>query len=304
MVPTVFHAPWWLAAMAGDHYDEVTVKSDGKTVGRFPFIMRRRFGNRSSCEMPVLTHFLGPAIDEGAGSASNRLLKHAHIVKELLQQLPKTGAFHHRMHRGIRDTMAFQESGYETKVDFTFEIAPAPEATVWKNMRDKTRNVIRRAGEKYEAIEIDDPFLFATMYEKNIQERGSNFYYGKKEIARLCSEAISRDQGRVVAARAADGALAAAIFHVWDQKSAYYLLSTRTRDSDNSAVSLLLWDAIRHAGSRGLIFDFDGAVSHGSRVFFTGFGGDIHPRYVVTKHTPYGFFSGAVVNRCKTLFRV
>jgi hypothetical protein len=303
LVPTVFHESWWLKAMANDQYDEAVVYSGGKMVGRFPYIVRQRPGGRTSCEMPALTHFLGPAIDEGSGTACNRSLKHAGILKELLQGMPRTGGFRHRMHRGIQDTMAFQESGYSTSVDFTFEIHPAEEALLWKNMRDKTRNMIRRAREKFEVVPISDPELFAQLYQQNIQARGNAFYYDRRDIVRLCQETMLRDQGRIIAARTADGAIAAAIFHVWDARSAYYLLSTRVGDSDNSAVSLLLWDAICHAAERNLIFDFDGVASHGSRVFFTGFGGDIRPRYVVTRDTLYYRISDAVAKSCKSLLR-
>lgn len=299
LYPTVFHERWWLDAMTGGRYEEVTFSSGGRVVGRFPFVVKRRIGGRVSCEMPALTHFLGPAVDDGQGSASNRAIKRAHITKELLLQLPRTGGFHQRMHRGIQDTMAFQESGYSTSVDFTFEIAPGAQNSLWAQMRDKTRNMIRRAQERYEVVQIDDPEVFATHYEKNIQDRGERFYYAKHEIVRLGQETMARDRGRVLAARAEDGSLTAAIFYVWDARSAYYLLSTRTKDSDNSAVSVLLWNAICHANSLGLIFDFDGVASHGSRVFFTGFGGDIRPRYVVSRGTPYYRLSNAVADTCK-----
>ena len=295
MVPTIFHEPWWLAAMAGDRLEEVTVAAGGRMVGRFPFVVVRSFGGRTSCEMPPLTHFLGPAVDEGAGSSCNRALKRSQIIRELLEQMPRTGGFHQRMHRGIPDTMVFAEQGYRTPVQFTFEVAPAPEAVLWKNMRDKTRNVIRRAREGYEVVELDDPERFVALYRDNILARGGRFYYRRDDVARLCAEALARGCGRVVAARGANGALAAAIFHVWDAGSAYYLLSTRDAGSDNAAASLLVWDAIRHAAARGLVFDFDGVASHGSRVFFTGFGGEIRPRYVATRYSRYYSLSDKLI---------
>jgi hypothetical protein len=303
LFPTIFHERWWLDTVTGGNYDEVTFSSGGKVVGRFPFLVRRRIGGRISCEMPALTHFLGPAVDEGLGSAANRAIKRSHIVGELISQLPHTGGFNQRMHRGIQDTMAFVESGYSTSVDFTFEIAPAAQSALWSQMRDKTRNMIRRAQERYEVVEITDPELFTNHYEKNIQERGGRFYYTKQDVARLGGEAITRERGRVIAARAADGSLAAAIFYVWDATSAYYFLSTRIKDSDNSAVSVLLWNAICHANSMGLIFDFDGVASHGSRVFFTGFGGEIRPRYVVKRGTPYYRLSNKLLTACKMLLQ-
>lgn len=304
MVPTIFHEDWWLNALTGGDYDEVTVRAGNRMVGRLPFVIRRRIGGRVICEMPALTHFLGPAIEAAEGSACNRALKQAQIIRELLLQLPRTGAFRQRLHGGIQDTMAFQENGYAAAADFTFELHPAPETLLWKAMRDKTRNMIRRARTLYTVVPVDDPGQFADLYEANVQSKGGRFYYAKPEIRRLIAESLARGCGRAIAARAEDGSIAAAIFCVWDQRSAYYLLSTRLQHSDNSAVSLLLWDAITHAAARGLIFDFDGVSSQGNRVFFTGFGGCIRPRYVVTRQTPYYRAADLAVQACRRVLRI
>ncbi|ONG50150.1 hypothetical protein BKE38_19220 [Pseudoroseomonas deserti] len=301
--PTVFHEAWWLEAMAGDRLQEVTVTSGGRTIGRLPFVMRRRPGGRTLCEMPTLTHFLGPAIDAGSGSLANRALKQAQITRELLQQLPRSDAFQQRLHRGIEEVMAFQENGFTASVDFTFELHPTEEELIWKGMRDKTRNMIRRARTLYTVEQIDDPERFAALYAGNLRARGTDSYYPPGEIIRLVSAAQARDQGRVLAARAEDGSLVAAIFYVWDHRSAYYLLSTRLPDSDNSAVSLLLWEAVCHGNAEGRIFDFDGVSSQGNRVFFTGFGGVIRPRYVVTRQTALYRLAEMATRGCKALLR-
>ena len=39
------------------------------------------------------------------------------------------------------------------------------------------------------------------------------------------------------------------------------------------------------ASEAGLIFDFDGLGPLGNRLFYTGFGGQIKPRYVASKHS-------------------
>jgi hypothetical protein len=88
----------------------------------------------------------------------------------------------------------------------------------------------------------------------------------------------------------------AAIFYIWDSQAAYYLFSTRRLESSNGAVSLLLWTAIKDAARRGLVFDFDGLASQGSRVFYTGFGGDVVPRYIVSRHSLAHRVAGRLAN--------
>ena len=152
-------------------------------------------------------------------------------------------------------------------------------------MRDKTRNVIRRAEEQHQACEMVDVEAFARFYVGNVAASGRRSHYDEALITRVCDAAVQRGQGRIIATETPSGEPAAAIFYVWDTEAAYYLLTTRRLDAGNGAVSLLIWDAMRDVAARGLIFDFEGVVTSGGALVFTGFGGEITPRYVVSRFT-------------------
>jgi hypothetical protein len=282
LTPTVFHEAWWLEAASGGDYGEVTVSAGDRVVGRLPFSIKKMPARCGLCTMPDLTHFLGPAIDAGDGASANRALKHDGILRELLSRLPPHTGFYQKLHRDIIDTLVFQDHGYRTTVQFTYEIAPAPPADIWATMRDKTRNVIRRAEEQYTVLNLHDPAEFAAIYDRNLDSRGLSNYY--KRIIPICAAALQRDAGRITAARDKSGQIAAAIFYVWDARTAYYLLSTRSGNAANSAVSLLIWRAIQDSLTRGLLFDFDGVATPGSRLFYTGFGGQVAPRFIVSRY--------------------
>ncbi len=285
LAPTIFHQPWWLNTVSGGDYQEARVESGGRIVGRFPYIAKRLWGKHTSCRMPPLTHFLGPAIDEGRGSACNRLLRRAQITRDLIKLVPNGSGFWQKLHRGTTDVLAYQELGYTTTVQFTFEVLPAPPKILWQQMRDKTRNAIRRAEERYTVVKLTDFDELAAFYIRNLAQRGQVSRYGQQLITAVCEAAVTRHQGRALAVTGLGGELAAAIFYVWDARSAYYLLSTRAQNAANGAVSLLLWEAMQDIAARGLIFDFDGVASSGSALFFTGFGGRVAPRYVVSRNS-------------------
>ena len=283
--PTVFHEPWWLNIVSGGGWEEARVSSLGRVVGRFPYVVEPLWPGHSLCGMPQATHFLGPAIDDGTGAACNRSLKRAQITRDLLEQMPRTTGFYQKCSRDVTDTLIFQELGFHSGVQFTYEIAPAAEKTLWRAMRDKTRNVIRRAEEIHPVDLCCDPLEFASVYDRNVASRNMRSYYDKALLVRLCTAAIARGQGRISVVRHASGDIAAGIFCVSDAVSTYYLLSTRDAAANNGAVSLLLWHAIKASAEKGLIFDFDGVGLNGSRLFFTGFGGSVHPRYIVSRYT-------------------
>ncbi|HTZ71422.1 MAG TPA: GNAT family N-acetyltransferase [Acetobacteraceae bacterium] len=283
LYPTVFHENWWLAAASGDAWQEVTVHAGAKLVGRLPYVLSPVAAGHRLLAQPELTHVLGPAIDPGAGSPVNQVLKRDAILRELVESLPAASGFHCTFHRDVADTLVFQERGYRTSVQFTHVVAAGAPGELWSAMRDKTRNAIRRAELQFCVAELDDPVAFAAFYDENLRERSATNYY--RRIIPIGAAALERGRGRFLVALDGSGRSAAAIFIVWDSQTAYYLLSTRRQDAGNGAISLLIWHAMRDSAARRLVFDFDGVALPGSRVFYTGFGGRAVPRFIVSRYT-------------------
>jgi len=257
----------------------VETKRDGRVVGRMPFWLSKKLGY-SFNRMPTLTHFLGPAIDEGVGGANARYMQRLTLTQELLSQLPPAVYFRQKMYRGVTDTLPFQMAGYYSSVQFTHEIAPQSEALIWKGMRDKTRNMVRKASRDMVCETSDDPDLFIDTYLSHLKTKNTAPSFDLKTCRHLIAACLSRNCGRLYLARQTKGGFPAAIFCAWDRTASYYLLSTRAADSGNGANTFLLWEAIKHASAQGLIFDFAGVGSAGSVLFFAGFGAIIQPRYL------------------------
>lgn len=284
LTPTIFHESWWLQAVTGGAYQQVSVHSGGREVGRLPFVHRRQYGMRE-CILPELTPFLGPAVDEGRGRIVQRHHNQRQIVGELIAQLPPHSRFHQRLHAELADATAFRRAGFDTSVDFTFEIAPAATAALWSGMRDKTRNIIRRAQEQG-SIYAMEPEAFCAFYRRNLtlHNKATNYMWRDGALPVMIA-ALDRDRARVLALCNARGETQAAIVVVWDARTCYLLLTTRTPASHAGAVSLLIWDAIKQAAAGGRTFDFGGVGTSGSVLFYSGFGGDVRPRYVAHRTT-------------------
>lgn len=209
-------------------------------------------------------------------------------MRELIAGLPAAALYRYKCHRGVTDVVPFQEANFATGAQFTIEIAPQPIDSLWKNMRKKKRSQIRRAQDVLRPITLQDPDDFYHFYAANIEQRGGKMQYKQELCHRLIEACYKRNRGCVYAAEDKNGALAAAIFCVWDQTAAYYFMTTRAPNAHDGAVSLVLWEAIQDATQRGLIFDFDGLTSKECFAFYSGFGGVLSPRYIVTRTTPLG----------------
>ena len=284
--PTVFHQSWWLDAVTQGRYSVAEVSAGGKIVGRLPYLVRNRFGLQGIWT-PPLTYFLGPGIDEGEGSPNNRFLKRMEITRELIGKLPRSSWQCIRCHAGISDMIAFQKQRFRTYVQFTHEIQPAPFESLWQQMRNKTRNVIRRAEEQFILEELDDTEEFIRAHEINLAAEGECDTLDLNACRRVVAAALERKQGRIIAARNQKNEIVAANFCAWDSKTSFYVLSTRRQDAGNGAASLLIWEAIQHAAMRGLIFDFAGLGTQGSVLLYSGFGAAVSPRYVAVRASAF-----------------
>jgi hypothetical protein len=286
LTPTIFHERWWLDAVSDGDMQTAELRSNGRLIAWMPYRLSRRRGFAVSV-MPDLTHLLGPAIDEGRGSSNNRWLHRLEAVGELIRQLPPLGLFSQTCHPDTSDVLGFQAQGFDSFVQFSAEVEPAAQDATWRRMRDKTRNVIRRAQERGNVDPIDDPGEFERFYSANLARFGERSYFDLRRITPLFNAARRSDQARILGVRNARRELVAAVFYVWDRRRMWYLLSTRDANvPDNGAVSLLIWEGIQEASRRGLVFDFDGIASEGAARFFAGFGAVIRPRYAIYRMSP------------------
>ena len=137
--------------------------------------------------------------------------------------------------------------------------------------------------------EISGADLFVDFYDANLAARKRNNVYGSSIMRRLLVEVVHRKAGTLLGAYAEDGSLAAEAALVWDNRAVYYLLSSRRANAHSGAISLLIWNGMRIARERNLIFDFDGISTAGILEFLAGFGGHLVQRFEVERmRTDYG----------------
>lgn len=285
LAPTIFHEDWWLDAATGGTFEVAEVAAGGRIVGRLPFYKSNRFG-LTVIRMPELTYFLGPAIDEGEGSPNTRFLKRLHITRELIERLPRVSWHYMKCHGAVTDVIAFQGLGFRTYVQFTHELVPQPVSVLWRQMRNKTRNIIRKAEERFLITELADPFEFLRLFEHNLKSERQVNRLDKTRCLNILSAALERRRCRILAAQDSKNQIVAANVCVWDETSSFYLMSTRSPDSGNSAIALLIWEAIKESARRGLMFDFAGLGNKGSVLLYSGFGARVCGRYAAVRARP------------------
>ena len=148
-------------------------------------------------------------------------------------------------------------------------------------MRDKTRNIVRRAQDCLTIADNEDVESFARFYAANLEEKS---YVDMRLVPAVYKAARAHNQARILAATDAKGEIHAQTMFVWDDHSYYYYLSSRDEKIAHAgAVSALVWAGMQHAHQLGLTFDFDGVTSQSRYQFMVGFGGKPATRFVVQK---------------------
>jgi hypothetical protein len=207
----------------------------------------------------------------------------------LLKQIAGHDHVEMTLDAGFGDLAPFLAAGYDVKVHPTFLLdcrSPSIDP-LWAGLRDKTKNIIRRARERLTVCPIADVNRFAHFYEANLE--GAESYFDLSLLAPAFAAASARRQCRILSAVDADGVVHAKVFFVWDDKYVHYFLSTRDKNvAHPGAVSLLLWTGIELAHSLGLCFDFDGGIANDARYrFMVAFGGEVANRFDVVRSTAH-----------------
>ena len=287
---SLFHEHWWLSAATDDRFQESILEEGGNIVGRLPYVIVHR-GPFRTIRMPPFTHLLGPVINAGGGKPQTRLLRRLSIARSLIDQLPPNSFFLQHLDPSmedglaIADGLAFQDRGFSTSPQYTFEIdCRKSSEELWTAMHFKTRQHVRRAEERCTIHTVDDPQYFIKFYLRNIKASGKVNEMDFRCFPALFAECRSRNCGEILSAVGPDGSPLAMVYLVWGHGIMYYLMSTRAPDKgDNGSVNFLIWTAMKHASQLGLLFDLDGVYSSGTARFLAGFGGQIKTRLTVRR---------------------
>jgi hypothetical protein len=213
------------------------------------------------------------------------------ITRGLIDQLPRLALFEQHIDPSAdegfasADGLAFQDRGFIVSPQYTFEIDCRKHIDeLWAEMHFKTRQHIRRAGEKYSIRSVDDPAIFADVYLRNLRAMRRSSRIDFDCFPTLFAQCRERGCGEILAAFSPNGSPVSMVYLVWSATKMYYLLSTRSPNpNDNGSVNLLLWSAMKLANERGLVFDLDGVYTSGSARFLSGFGGRIRTRLLVRR---------------------
>lgn len=296
--PPLFHHPAWLDMLCGQEKWTALFYVDNK--GRDQAVLpvtRPGKLHRLLLRQPPLTPWLGPLYTEGDHRSPQQ--QHAFelkVMRSLAKQMPRAALtmLHFAPHSG--SWLPFYWAGFRQTIRYTYQIdLTASEESLWAAIARNQRQLIRRGQEQITIEEngpwLDDVYqgLQATLSRNNVPVP-----LRPAQWQEFSSWLVSGQRGRLYTAKAPDGQPLGHVFLVWDNRTAYFLISTAPegRMNNNYTMPTLVWHVIRQAKKQGkAVFDFEGSMLEGVGRFFRSFGALPVPYHRITK-TDLWFWRG------------
>lgn len=279
-----FQQPWWLDAVAPGRWGEVVVEKGGEIVARMPYVIRKKYGFVFII-MPPLTQVLGSWLRPSVAEYVKQLGEQKDLLNELISKLPKFDYFSQNFHPQLTNWLPFFWAGFKQTTRYTYRLEVLTDIErVWAAFRENIRTYIRKAQKE---VEIRDDLgieKFIRVCRLTFERQGKRLPYSEELVHRIEEACRKRNKRRILFAQDVGGRIHAAVYIVWDENAAYYLMGGGDPELRRSgATSLLLWEAIRFSSQVTRCFDFEGSMIEPVEKFFRAFGGRQVPYFQITK---------------------
>jgi GNAT superfamily N-acetyltransferase len=281
----IFCRSWWLEAVCPQGFEVLVLRKGGRIVAGMPLVTLRKWGYTYVC-MPQLTQTLGPLlVPSNRQTYEGRLSHEMGLLESLVEAIPDFAYFSVRFHSSLTNWLPFYWAGYEQTTLYSYILTGLTNLDqVFSDFAHMKRKNIKKAEKLVEVREDLSAEDFYANHAMTLHKQGLSILYRYELFKSIYDAAHRNHAGKTWYAVDDQQNIHAAIFVVFDRKSAYYLISSIDPDYRSSgAATLLLRDAIAHVSQYTKRFDFEGSMIRGVEGSFRRFGAVQTPYFQLTK---------------------
>jgi len=269
----IFCRSWWLEAVSPKGFDILVLRKGDRIVAGMPMI-RCKFLGLKAIYMPPYAQVLGVLLaPQGSPYYEKRLSNEMKVLTEFIKAIPTVDYFNAKFHYSFTNWLPFYWAGYKQTTLYTYII---PDLTNLDKVfsafsYSKKRNIAK--AEKIVSVYEDLPAPdFYANHVLTLGKQGKQISYSFDRFKKMYDAAYKKMSGKTWYALDNEKNIHAAIFVIFDNKSAYYLISTIDPDFRNSgATTLLIKNAITYVSQYTKRFDFEGSMIPGVENSFRNF---------------------------------
>lgn len=270
-LPFSLQYSWWHEVVKED-WDVAVVQRSEQVFAVMPYFIRHKGPWKFICN-PHITPYTGPFLHYPEGQKNATRIAFEHEMHQLLlEQLPSYSEYSQNYHLGFSNSLAFVWKNFTCTNRFTYLLdLTITEQELWANFRENNRRQIKKAEKSLTIEESSDASLLKDLVYQSVENNVSMEYFQRTIIY-----GATHQKGKMWIARQ-DSHVHAAVYCVWDETTAYYLLGGNALQFKNSgAMSLLLWHAIRFTKQLDKqYFNFEGSSIAAVEKYLRGFGGEL-----------------------------
>jgi hypothetical protein len=279
----IFHKPFYLDVVTNKSWDVCAVIKNNEIIATLPYYIRKYKGI-TFLDMPPLNQFLGPWIKPDIlKNISYR--KYHEIIETLYSQLPEFGCCNHHWHYTYQNWLPLYWKGFKQTTRYTY-IIPFEQSieTTWENINYSTKREISKCQQNYKVESLDDFDAFFNLVKENFLIKKKNNPLNYSMFSELDKACRINNNRLILGAFDNSKSLHGVIYLLFDSSSVYYIAggcdSTGFKDE---AIKLLIWEAIKIANERKLVFDFEGSMMKNVEFFFNSFGSIQQGYFAISK---------------------
>lgn len=284
----IFSQPWWMDAVCIDGYwDVLLYEKNGEICGVLPYYVKKRFG-MSYITQPQLTQNNGVIIKYPEVQKHEKKLSYEkEVMTALIKQLEKLPIVYYQQSFNYRYTnwLPFYWEGYKAQPCYTYRIEDITNTdSVYANFEHSKRKNIKKASALVNVSFDLSAEEFYENHKHSLEKLHDQISYPFELFKRIYHAAYERKQGKIICCKDSEGQIHAALFVIWDNQSAYDLISTIDPDFRNSgAASLAVYEIIKYCSDKVKSFDFEGSMIEMVENSFRKFGAIQTPYFSIHK---------------------
>lgn len=282
---------WWLEVVCqGKNWDVILAygRDADRVDAALPYLIGSRLGMRYVLQ-PQLTQFSGPWFRPDVSRTENQRLEFEKQMSDILiaeLEKLKLSYYQQNFSPSVTNWLPFYWAGYTQTTRYTYRIPDiSDEISVFAHFdKGRRQKPINRLQNRYTPVEDITPEEFAVFHEEYWRSRGQKDLLTKDFIVRVIEASLKRKQGLLMGLKDEEGVLRAARFVVFDDRSAYSLLSAlHPQHHENGTSPLLFWLLIKRLSGRTRAFDFEGSMDQGIEQSYRLYGALQTPYFQVAK---------------------
>lgn len=281
--------PWWLDIVCGVGVWDVCLHFDkeGQIVGVLPFFIREKYFLHLNT-MPPLTDYIGLFVktpeNETLKAVSKRAIEQK-IIADLIDQLPSVHYFNQQYYPATTNWLPFYWKGYKQSTYYTFCFENQAIEKIYEGFKRTVWTDIKKAEKRVYSINSAELKDFYTINAQSFKRNRVDVPYEWDTLKALDEALAQRSQRQILLAKdKVNDEIHAALYWVWDEHTAYFLLSGLNDKYKNSAaIHLLYWEAIKQAMEMGKRVDFCGSMLPKVEHVLRSYGATLVPHFRIFK---------------------